>query len=105
MAPPVSSRSIRRIAAGGIDPLGRYGDKVVRKPVVMAVQGYCLTIGLELLPATVASVDARFARIEVKRGFYAAAGATIRLQQEIGWGSPCVTCQPAMKSSLLRLFA
>ncbi len=75
---------------GGIDPLGLYGEKVVRKPVVMAVQGYCLTIGLELLLSTdlrVAAADTRIAQIEVKRGFYAAAGGTIRLQQEIGWGS------------------
>jgi enoyl-CoA hydratase len=74
---------------GGIDPLGLYGEQVVRKPVVMAAQGYCLTIGLELLLAAdvrVAASDTSFAQIEVKRGFYAAAGATIRLPQEIGWG-------------------
>lgn len=75
---------------GAIDPLGIYGGAMVCKPVVMAAQGYCLTIGLEMLLAAdirVCAGDTRFAQIEVKRGFFAAAGATIRLQQEIGWGN------------------
>lgn len=65
-------------------------EKRVKKPLVMAVQGICFTIGFELLLAAdirVASPDARFAVIEVKRGIYPAGGATIRLHKEIGWGN------------------
>ena len=56
----------------------------------MAVQGVCLTIGLELLLATdirVAASDTRFGQIEIKRGIYPVGGATIRLMQEVGWGN------------------
>jgi len=78
---------------GACDPFGLYGIhgmKRVGKPMVMAVQGVCYTIGLELLLAMdirIASEDARFAMIEVKRGIFPAGGATIRLHQEIGWGN------------------
>jgi enoyl-CoA hydratase len=77
-------------AEGGMDPLALDENKTVSKPIVMAVQGWCLTIGLELLLATdirVAADNTRFAQIEPKRGIYAIGGATIRLPQEIGWGN------------------
>ncbi len=75
---------------GAMDPLGLDENNRLHKPVVMAVQGHCLTIGIELLLATdirVAAADARFGQIEVKRGIFPAGGATIRLMQEIGWGN------------------
>lgn len=77
-------------AEGGMDPLALDENKTVSKPIVMAVQGWCLTIGLELLLATdirVAADNTRFAQIEPKRGIYAIGGATVRLPQEIGWGN------------------
>ncbi len=77
-------------AEGGMDPLALDENKTVSKPIVMAVQGWCLTIGLELLLATdirIAADTARFAQIEPKRGIYAIGGATVRLHQEIGWGN------------------
>ena len=77
-------------AEGGMDPLALDENKTVSKPIVMAVQGWCLTIGLELLLATdirIAADNARFAQIEPKRGIYAIGGATVRLHQEIGWGN------------------
>src|SRR6188768_2975867 len=55
----------------GIDALGLISR--IRKPVIAAIQGTCLTIGIELLLATdlrVASETARFAQIEIKRGIY-----------------------------------
>ena len=61
-----------------------------RKPVVVAVQGICFTIGIELMLATdirVAARDTRFGQIEVKRGIYPVGGATIRLPREVGWGN------------------
>ena len=48
-------------------------SKRLAKPLVIAVQGWCLTIGIELLLAAdirVAADDTRFAQIEVKRGIY-----------------------------------
>src|SRR5215472_7808623 len=40
-----------QIVEGGLDPLGMTGPRVT-KPVVCAVQGTCLTIGIELMLAT-----------------------------------------------------
>ena len=59
-------------------------------PVVIAVQGWCITIGIELLLAAdvrIASADTRFAQLEVQRGIYPFAGATIRMPREAGWGN------------------
>ena len=60
------------------------------KPMVMAAQGICYTIGLELMLAMdirVASSDTRFGQIEVRRGIYPVGGGTVRLYGEIGWGN------------------
>jgi enoyl-CoA hydratase/carnithine racemase len=76
------------LPAGAIDPLLR--TQALSKPLVIAVQGWCLTIGIELLLAAdvrVAAQDTRFAQIEVKRGIYPIGGATVRLVQEAGWGN------------------
>jgi enoyl-CoA hydratase/carnithine racemase len=35
----------------------------------------------------IAARDARFAQLEVLRGFFPCGGATVRLMQEIGWGN------------------
>src|SRR6266550_5473974 len=62
----VFSSGVWSIPEGGIDPLGLTGKRV-RKPVVDAVQGTCLTIGIELLLAMdirIASQTARFGQIE-----------------------------------------
>lgn len=75
---------------GGVDPIGFDPQRTLRKPLVMAVQGWCLTIGIELLLATdirIAAENTRFAQIEIKRGIYPVCGATIRLVQELGWGN------------------
>ena len=74
---------------GGVDPLGMRG-RVRKKPLVMAVQGYCLTIGIELLLASdirIAASDARFGQIEINRGIFPFGGATLRLPQVAGWGN------------------
>jgi enoyl-CoA hydratase/carnithine racemase len=75
---------------GGVDPVAFDPQRTLRKPLVLAVQGWCLTIGIELLLATdirVAAENTRFAQIEIKRGIYPVCGATIRLVQELGWGN------------------
>jgi enoyl-CoA hydratase/carnithine racemase len=73
---------------GAVDPLMR--EQRLSKPVVIALQGWCLTIGIELLLAAdirVAAQGTRFAQIEVKRGIFPVGGATVRLVQELGWGN------------------
>jgi enoyl-CoA hydratase/carnithine racemase len=78
------------IAADGLDPLGLDPERSRTKPLVMAVQGYCYTIGIELLLAAdirIAAADTRFAQIEVKRGIYPIGGATTRFAAEVGWGN------------------
>ena len=89
-APFFSKGRFPELPENAIDPLGRDEDSRLCKPMVMAVQGLCLTIGLELLLATdirVAAGDVRFGQIEIKRGIYPVGGATVRLMQEVGWGN------------------
>lgn len=77
------------VAEGGLDPLGLVGPRVT-KPVIVAIQGTCLTIGIELALAMdirICATTARFGQIEVKRGIYPVGGATIRLPREVGWGN------------------
>jgi enoyl-CoA hydratase/carnithine racemase len=74
---------------GLVDPLGLYGRRR-EKPVVAAAQGYCLTIGIELLLAMdirLAADTTRFGQIEVKRGIMPFGGATMRLPALTGWGN------------------
>jgi enoyl-CoA hydratase len=76
----------------GVDPLDMVappGGARRRKPVVCAVQGWCLTIGMELLMAAdirVAAEGTRFSQLEVKRGIMPFGGATLRFPQIAGWG-------------------
>ena len=89
-APFFSGATFPDLPAGACDPFGLAEGRQVGKPVVMAVQGICYTIGLELMLAMdvrVAATDTRFGQIEVKRGIYPVGGATVRLHREIGWGN------------------
>jgi enoyl-CoA hydratase/carnithine racemase len=77
------------VGDGEIDPFSITGPRL-SKPLVIAVQGRCYTWGWELLLNTdlrVAARDTRFAMLEVRRGFYACGGATLRLPREIGWAN------------------
>ena len=58
----------------------------------MAVQGRCLTLGIELALALavdirVAAANARFAQIEIKRGIFPFGAATFRMPAAFGWGN------------------
>ncbi len=78
-----------QLAEGAIDPLGITGPRLT-KPMVGAVQGFCWTIGIELMLAAdirVAASSTRFAQIEIKRGIYPVGGATVRFVQQAGWGN------------------
>jgi len=85
----LSAGSLPRLAEGTIDPFGLSGPKL-SKPIVMAVQGYCYTCGVEMMLNTdirIAAKSTRFSQLEVQRGLYACGGATMRLQREIGWAN------------------
>ena len=59
------------------------------KPVVAAIQGYCLAGGMELALACdmrIASEDARFALTETKIGLISAWGGVVRLPRVVGRG-------------------
>ncbi len=72
-----------------VDPWRTYG-RSVSKPVVVAVHGLCLTLGIELLLAAdvrVAADDARFAQVEIKRGIFPFGGGCARWVSTCGWGN------------------
>ncbi|MFF0062409.1 crotonase/enoyl-CoA hydratase family protein [Streptomyces sp. NPDC005279] len=57
-----------------------------RKPVIAAVEGYCVAGGTEILQGTdirVAGESATFGLFEVKRGLFPIGGSTVRLQRQI----------------------
>ncbi|MET9907721.1 crotonase/enoyl-CoA hydratase family protein [Streptomyces sp. NPDC006476] len=57
-----------------------------RKPVIAAVEGYCVAGGTEILQGTdirVAGESATFGLYEVKRGLFPIGGSTVRLQRQI----------------------
>ncbi|UVE16203.1 crotonase/enoyl-CoA hydratase family protein [Pseudomonas sp. LS44] len=75
---------------GACDPWGVFGGPRVSKPVIVAVQGYCYTIGIELMLASdinLCASNTRFAQMEVQRGIFPFAGATLRMHQVAGWGN------------------
>ncbi len=60
------------------------------KPVVMAVQGVCYTIGIEMMlgvDIVVAANNTRFCQLEPKRGLAVFGGAHVRYVQRAGWGN------------------
>lgn len=88
-APIFGSGQGMPVVPGGIDPFGMQGARH-SKPIVMAVQGYCFTWGVEILLNTeirIAASDTQFQMLEVQRGLYPCCGATFRLPREIGWGN------------------
>lgn len=59
-----------------------------RKPLIAAVEGYCVAGGTEILQGTdirVAGDTAVFAIAEVQRGLFPLGGSTVRLQRQIGY--------------------
>ena len=61
-----------------------------KKPLVIAVQGICFTVGVELMLSAdivVAADNCRFGQMEVKRGIMARGGATVRMVERAGWGN------------------
>ncbi|WP_405783348.1 crotonase/enoyl-CoA hydratase family protein [Streptomyces sp. NBC_00859] len=57
-----------------------------RKPVIAAVEGYCVAGGTEILQGTdirVGAESATFGLFEVRRGLFPIGGSTVRLQRQI----------------------
>jgi len=79
-----------QLPAGACDPWGVFGGPRVSKPVIVAAQGYCFTIGIELMLASdinLCASNTRFAQMEVQRGIFPFGGATLRMHQAAGWGN------------------
>ncbi len=88
VAPRIGADGLDLTPDGGINPW-QLSDARLTKPVVIAVQGTCLTLGIELILASdiaVAAESTRFAQIEVSRGILPFGGATIRFPRAVGWG-------------------
>jgi len=80
---------LRYVPEGGLDPWGVQSSPV-SKPVVIAVNGMCLTLGIELILAAdvaIAAEDSVFAQLEVSRGILPFGGATLRFAERTGWGN------------------
>lgn len=89
VGPRIGSGGLDMVPEGGINPWAVDGT-AVRKPVVMAVQGTCLTLGIELILASdmaIAADSTVFGQIEVSRAILPFGGATIRLPRAVGWGN------------------
>ena len=72
-----------------LDPFGMRGPKR-SKPLVAAVQGYCYSLGIELVLASdivIASGDTRFAHREADKGMMPMFGSTVRLVDRLGWNN------------------
>ena len=72
-----------------VDPFG-LRPPIRTTPLVVAVKGYCYTLGIELMLAAdivIAANDTRFSQLEVKRGVMATGGATIRMVERAGGGN------------------
>ena len=92
---------------GRRDPWRKEGSWTT--PVVAAVQGWVMTLAIELLLAAdirIAASDARFAQLEIRRGIYAFGGATVRLPRDAGWGNAMrwlLTGEPYDAAEALRI--
>jgi enoyl-CoA hydratase/carnithine racemase len=89
VGPRIGPDGLDLVPADGIHPWQVAGQQLT-KPVVIAVQGTCLTLGIELMLASdivVAADSASFAQLEVARGILPFGGATIRFPRAVGWGN------------------
>jgi len=88
VAPEVSSGG-SLFAPGGLHPWQVDGQRL-SKPLIAAVHGKCLTLGVELVLAAdivVCEASSKFAQLEPQVGLFPFGGVTIRLPQRAGWGN------------------
>jgi enoyl-CoA hydratase/carnithine racemase len=89
VGPRITADGLDIVPEGGINPWQVSGEHLT-KPVVIAVQGTCLTLGIELILASdiaVAAVSTTFGQVEVARGILPFGGATLRFPRAVGWGN------------------
>jgi enoyl-CoA hydratase len=89
VAPRLNADGLAMVPEGGLDPWG-IQSKSVSKPVVIAIQGTCFTLGVELAlnsEVVVAAENANFAQLEVSRGILPFGGATKRMPRSAGWSN------------------
>ncbi len=89
IGPRITADGLDLVPEGGVNPWQVDGS-VQRKPVVVAVQGTCYTLGIELALASdvvVAADSTVFGQIEVQRAILPFGGATIRFPRAVGWGN------------------
>jgi enoyl-CoA hydratase/carnithine racemase len=89
IGPRIASGGLDTVPRGGIDPWQVSGQQL-SKPVVIGVQGTCLTLGIELILASdiaIAADSTIFGQVEVSRGILPFGGATIRFPRAVGWGN------------------
>ncbi len=87
LGPKMAAGKMTLVPKGGLDPWGMT-TKQVSKPVVMAIQGTCFTLGVELALASeivIAAENSKFAQLEVSRGILPFGGATLRFPKAAGW--------------------
>ncbi len=87
LGPKMAAGKMTLVPKGGLDPWGMT-TKQVSKPVVMAIQGTCFTLGIELALASeivIAAENSKFAQLEVSRGILPFGGATLRFPNAAGW--------------------
>jgi enoyl-CoA hydratase len=88
IGPRIGPDGLDMVPEGGINPW-QVSGRQLSKPVVIAVQGTCLTLGIELMLASdivVAAESTTFGQLEVGRGILPFGGATIRFPRAAGWG-------------------
>ena len=89
VAPRLNADGLAMVPEGGLDPWG-IQSKPVSKPIVIAIQGTCFTLGVELAlnsEVVIASQNAKFAQLEVSRGILPFGGATKRMPITAGWSN------------------
>jgi enoyl-CoA hydratase/carnithine racemase len=86
---PAQGDGLNLIPEGKIDPWAMATPRT-SKPVIVAANGTCFTLGVELILATdIAICDDTtvFGQLEVTRGIIPFGGATSRFPARCGWGS------------------
>jgi enoyl-CoA hydratase len=89
IGPRLGANGLNIVPDGGLHPWQVEGQSV-SKPVVIAVQGTCLTLGIELMLVSdicIAAESTVFGQIEVARGILPFGGATLRFPRAVGWGN------------------
>jgi enoyl-CoA hydratase len=88
VGPVIGDGRLELTGPGRRDPWRK--DGIWTTPIVAAVQGWVMTLAIELLLAAdirIAAENSRFSQMEINRGIYAFGGATVRLPRDAGWGN------------------